>query len=88
MASIVQAITDIKQESHEFRGLCDTEVKEAQKALSNLSENILPVLESLENHYYRSCTTWSTNNHTVSTSNDQTREKAPSDTADAEMTES
>lgn len=58
VATIVQDVTDCNQESQELRGLYDTEVKYAHTALFMLSENITPMLESLEAHYYHSCASW------------------------------
>lgn len=55
---IVQEVNDSKQESHELRGVYDAEVKAAERVIASLSETVLPILESLETHYYRSTTTW------------------------------
>lgn len=63
VACIAQEVTDTKQEYHDLRSVFDTEVKATERTIASLSESILPVLETLENHYYRSCTKWSVDNN-------------------------
>lgn len=77
VAVIVQEVTDSKEESPELRGVYDWEVKSTERSIAGLSENVLPILESLETHYYRSCSTWGFEN--ISPSEDEhPDDKAPS----------
>lgn len=84
VASIVQEVTDNRQESYELRGVYDNEVKFTERAIHSICENLLPALESLEAHYYRSCTTWATNQDAV-TDNDQQRDRHVANPDDVTM---
>lgn len=58
VATIVQEVSDSKQESFDLRFVYDKEVQHSERIIAKLSESVYPLLESLEQHYYRSCTTW------------------------------
>lgn len=76
VACIVQEVTDTKQEYHDLRSVFDTEVKATERTIASLSESILPVLETLENHYYQSCTKWSSSMTRVSNVNMDSDDKS------------
>lgn len=58
VATIVQEVSESKQESNELRAIYDGESKVTRNAIGALREQLATTLAALETHYYRSCTTW------------------------------
>lgn len=58
VATIVQEVSDTKQETFDLRTIYDKEVKATDQMISSLVLNLHPTLDALEHHYYHSATTW------------------------------
>lgn len=58
IATIVQEVSDTKQETTDLRTIYDKEVKSTDQMISSLVVNLHPILDSLEHHYYHSATSW------------------------------
>lgn len=63
VATIVQEVSDTKQEAVDLRAIYDKEVKAADLMISSLVVNLHPILDELEHHYYHSATTWGVKQH-------------------------
>lgn len=58
VATIVQEVSDAKQETMELRTIYDQEVKATDQMIASLAVSLHPALHALEHHYYRSATAW------------------------------